>query len=136
MVNMMTINKFFKNNKGFTLIEILIVFTLMALLASIAIPNYQRSVVKAREATLKEDLFQMRDAIDQYYADMGSYPSDLTDLTTKKYLRKIPVDPFTQSSDDWYLEYDLSDPESEGGITDVSSGNDDTALDGSSYSEW
>ena len=132
----MTVNKILKNVKGFTLIEILIVFTLIALLASIAVPNYQRSVIRAKEATLKEDLFQMRDAIDQYYSDTGSYPSSLEDLTDKKYIRKVPKDPFTKSSDDWYLEYDYSDEESEGGIIDVMSSNEDAALDGTYYSEW
>lgn len=132
----MKLDKILNNNKGFTLIEILIVFTLMALLASIAVPNYQRSVTRAKEATLKEDLFQMRDAIDQYYADTGSYPATLEDLTDKKYIRKVPEDPFTKSSDDWYFEYDYSGEESEGGIIDVMSSNEGTALDGTHYNEW
>ena len=84
--------------RGFTLIELLIVLTLITILATIGMTQYRSSVIYAREATLKEDLFRMRDAIDQYYADKNKYPSTLGALVEEKYLRAVPVDPFTNSS--------------------------------------
>ena len=125
--------------RGFTLIELLIVLTLITVLSTIGMAQYQRSVVYAREATLKEDLFRMRDAIDQYYADKNQYPSTLDALVSEGYMRKVPEDPFTKSNSTWQTvpaEPDPNNPAAEAGIYDVKSGSDQTALDGTAYSEW
>jgi general secretion pathway protein G len=131
----------YPNNQieGFTLIELLIVLTLITILSTIGMAQYQRSVVYAREATLKEDLFRMRDAIDQYYADKNQYPSTLDALVSEGYMRKVPEDPFTKSNSTWQTvpaEPDPNNPAAEAGIYDVKSGSDQTALDGTAYSEW
>ena len=89
------------SQRGFTLIELLIVMSVIGILASIVVPNYQRHLIKAREAVLMEDLYQMRRAIDAYFADNISYPDSLDDLVANKYIRDIPRDPFTQTSDTW-----------------------------------
>src|SRR6186997_201827 len=86
---------------GFTLMEMMIVMTLIVILAGIGLSVYGNSVQRSKEAVLKEDLFQMRDAIDQYYADKNKYPASLEDLVSEKYLRAVPTDPFTTSSDSW-----------------------------------
>ena len=127
------------NAGGWTLIELLIVISLISILATMGMAQYKTSVVHAREATLKEDLFRMRDAIDQYYADKGKYPEALEALVSDGYLRKIPEDPFTKSADTWQsmpAEADPSNPAAEPGVYDVKSGSDATALDGTKYSEW
>src|SRR5918995_4808567 len=87
--------------RGFTLIEVLIVVTLIIVLASVGMATYQNSVRRAREAVLREDLFRMRDAIDQYYADKNKYPQSLQDLVSDGYLREVPKDPITESADTW-----------------------------------
>jgi general secretion pathway protein G len=125
--------------RGFTLIELLVVLTLIIILSTIGMAQYQRSVTYAKEATLKEDLFRMRDAIDQYYADKNQYPSTLDALVSEGYLRKIPEDPFTKSTSTWQAvpaEPDPNNPTAEAGVYDVKSGADQTALDGTKYSEW
>jgi general secretion pathway protein G len=127
---------------GFTLLELLIVVALIGILASLVVPQFRKTPDKAREAVLKEDLFTMRDVIDQYFADKGKYPASLESLVEDGYLRKIPVDPFTNSSDTWQTEaapMDEGGEEAEGaggGVYDVHSGATGTAMDGSSYSEW
>src|SRR5262245_62666698 len=90
-----------RHPRGFTLIEMLIVMTLIVVLASVGLLAYQSSVRRGREAVLKEDLFRMRDAIDQYYADKGKYPVDLNELVTTNYIRRVPVDPMTGSAETW-----------------------------------
>jgi general secretion pathway protein G len=128
-----------KRQRGFTLIEVLIVIVLVVILASIGLATYTNSVRRAREATLKEDLFRMRDAMDQYYADKNKWPSSLQDLVTDGYLRAIPKDPFTDSAETWQVdnaEPDANNPTAEPGIDDVHSGSEETASDGSKYSEW
>ena len=124
---------------GFTLIEVLVVVTLVVLLASLGMVQYANSVQRAREAVLKEDLFRMRDAIDQYHADKNKYPQSLQDLVSEKYLREVPVDPMTQSADSWQTipaEPDPNNPSADLGIYDIKSGSDRTALDGTPYSVW
>ena len=128
-----------RHRDGFTLVELLIVISLISILAAMGLVQYRNSVFSAREATLKTDLFRMRDAIDQYYADKTKYPSSLDSLVSEGYLRKIPEDPITKSSDTWQTvpaEPDPNNPAAEAGVYDVKSGAQGTALDGSSYSEW
>jgi general secretion pathway protein G len=125
--------------RGFTLIELLVVLTLITTLSAIGMAQYSRSITYAREATLKEDLFRMRDAIDQYYADKNQYPTTIDALVSEGYLRKIPEDPFTKSASSWQTvpaEPDPSNPSAEVGIYDIKSGAEQTALDGRPYSEW
>lgn len=126
--------------RGFTLIEVLIVVTLVVILASIGMSTYTNSVHRTREAVLKEDLFRLRDAIDQFYADKNQYPQSLQDLVTEGYLREIPKDPMTNSADTWNAipsENDANNPAAAAGIADVKSGSEDVSpLDGSKYSEW
>ena len=126
-------------SKGFTLVELLIVISLISILAAMGLVQYRNSVVAAKESTLKTDLFRMRDAIDQYYADKGKYPSSLDSLVSDGYMRKIPEDPFTKTSDSWTTvpaEPDPNNPSAEPGVYDVKSGAQGTALDGSSYTDW
>ncbi len=125
--------------KGFTVIELMVVMTIILLLSSVAVKINKRAIIKAKEAVLKENLFQMRNAIEQYYADKGHYPDSLETLVDDGYLRKIPEDPFTKSSDTWQVEYE--NPEDVGedyepGIIDVKSGYSGKALDGTNYDEW
>jgi general secretion pathway protein G len=128
-----------RRDTGFTLIELLIVIALITILASMGVVQYRNSVQRTKESVLKTDLFRMRDAIDQYYADKGKYPSSLDTLVSDGYMRKIPEDPITQSADTWQTEPaepDPSNPSSEPGIYNVKSGATGTALDGSSYADW
>jgi general secretion pathway protein G len=124
--------------RGFTLIELMIVMAIIVILASIGTALYTNSLQRSKEAVLKEDLFRMRDAIDQYYADKNKYPASLEALVAEKYLRGIPVDPITNSADTWQTT--MAEPEAGGsldtGIFDVKSGSDQTALDGTRYADW
>jgi general secretion pathway protein G len=125
--------------RGFTLIELMVVMSLIVLLASIGLAVYANSVIRAKESVLKEDLFRMRDGIDQYYADKGKYPGSLQDLVSDKYLRAIPADPFTHSADTWReipSEPDPTNPTAQPGVYDVRSGSDQKALDGTNYADW
>lgn len=120
--------------KGFTLIELLVVMAIIATLLSIAVPRYFHSVEKSKEAVLRQDLAQMRDAIDKYYGDNGKYPASLEDLVTKKYLRAIPADPITETAATWQT---LPPPDAAmGGVFDIKSGAPGKGLDGSVYSDW
>jgi general secretion pathway protein G len=124
---------------GFTLIEMLVVVSIISLLAGISVAQYKHGRTLAQEAVLKEDLFRMREAIDQYYADKGQYPSDLTALVTDGYLRQVPKDPFTNSADSWQTvpsEPDPANPAAQPGVYDVKSSSEQTAADGTKYSEW
>jgi general secretion pathway protein G len=128
-----------RSGAGFTLIELMIVMSLIVILASIGLTLYTNSVIRAKESVLKEDLFRMRDAIDQYYADKGKYPVTLDSLVSEKYLRSIPVDPFTNSADTWrsiQSELDPTNPTAEPGVYDVRSGSDQKAIDGTNYADW
>ena len=127
------------SQRGFTLIELMIVMTVIGILASIAVPHYQRNLIKAREAVLMEDLYLMRRAIDAYFADHISYPESLDDLVANKYIRDIPRDPFTQATDTWEevpptpsIEGEMA----EGGLEDVHSGDDRVGLNGVPYRDW
>ena len=125
--------------RGFTLIELMVVMTIIITLATVGLVQYRQSVVFAKESVLRDQLFALRDAIDQYYADKNQYPSTLDALVSEGYLRKIPEDPFTKSTSSWQAvpaEPDPNNPTAEVGVYDVKSGADGTALDGTQYSEW
>ena len=123
-----------RRGAGFTLIELLVVFAIVALLVSIVAPRYVNSVEKSKETVLKQDLFTMRDALDKYYGDTGKYPDALEDLVSKKYLRKLPVDPITESAETWAI-VPPEDTE-KGGVFDIHSGAPGNARDGTPYSSW
>jgi general secretion pathway protein G len=124
---------------GFTIIELLVVLALISILATMGMAQYRNGVIHAREAVLKTDLFDLRDAIDQYYSDKGQYPSSLDTLVSDGYIRKVPVDPITNAADTWQTipsEPDPNNPTAAVGIYDVKSGSDQTALDGTKYADW
>ena len=123
-----------KKHTGFTLIELLVVMAIIATLLSIVAPRYFNSLEKAKEAVLRQDLGVMRNAIDQFYSDFGKYPIDLMELVDKRYLRRIPIDPLTESDQTW-IEVP-PDNEEETGVYDVHSGYSGRASDGSFYEEW
>lgn len=128
-----------RSEAGFTLIELLIVIAIIGIISGIAAAQMRTAPIRAKEAVLKEDLFALRDVIDQYFADKGKYPESLDTLVEDGYLRKIPVDPFTQSAETWetvQAEATDEDTEGAGGIIDVRSGADGTALDGTRYQDW
>lgn len=128
-----------KAERGFTLVELMIVITIIGILASIAAPSYQRNLIKAREAVLMEDLYQMRRAIDAYFADHIRYPDSLDDLVASKYLRDLPRDPFTKATDTWEEIPPTPSAEgelAEGGLEDVKSGSDLVGLNGIPYRDW
>jgi general secretion pathway protein G len=113
--------------------------SLIVILATMSLVQYRNSVTRTKETVLKDDLFKMRDAIDQYYADKNQYPASLDALVSDGYLRALPKDPFTDSETSWQTvqaEPDASNPTSSPGVYDVKSGSDLTALDGTKYSEW
>ncbi len=124
---------------GWTLVELMVVVSLIMLLAGMAMANYRNSVRVTQEAVLRENLFRMRDAIDQYYADKTKYPPTLDALVSDGYLRRIPEDPFTRSADTWQVidaEPDPSNPTAELGVFDVKSGSSEQSLSGTPYSDW
>ena len=126
-------------NSGFTIIELMIVMSLIVVLAGIGLATHTNSQTRAREAVLKENLFRMRDAIDQYFADNNEYPPSLDAFVTGAYLRAVPVDPFTNSADTWQTtmsETDQANPSAQPGIFDVTSGSDRIAIEGVPYSDW
>jgi general secretion pathway protein G len=121
-------------DRGFTLVELLVVMAIIATLLTIAVPRYFGSLDKSKEAVLKENLYQMRDAISKYYADKGKYPESLDMLMTDKYLRKVPLDPITESTTTW-VAVPPEDPQ-KGGVYDVKSGAQGKATDGSEFATW
>ena len=128
-----------RRQRGFTLIELLVVCAIIGILSAVAVGNYRRSIVKAKEAVLQQDLYTMRTLINQYFADKGKYPSDISSLIEDHYLQAIPKDPFTDSADTWVTEpaeMDESDITTEPGIANVRSGAEGTSLDGRSYSDF
>jgi general secretion pathway protein G len=124
------------SRRGFTLIEILIVVTIIGILVTLAQPSFNRAVTSAKEATLKENLFILRDVIDQFYADNTKYPTALSELVEKGYIRQIPKDPITGSAESWAIVPATDEQGQSVGIYDVKSGSDRTARDGSRYSDW
>jgi len=132
MVNKM--RWFHRKKNGFTLIELLVVMAIIATLLSIVAPRYFNSIEKAKEAVLKQDLTIMRDAIDKFHSDMGSYPITLEELVERRYLRSIPIDPMTESNTTWTVVPPVNDEEE--GVYDIHSGYPEQALDGTYYEEW
>jgi general secretion pathway protein G len=121
---------------GFTLIEILIVVAIIGILITLAQPSFNRAVTAAKEATLKENLFILRDVIDQFYADNTKYPESLAQLVEKGYIRQVPKDPVTGSADGWVTVPATDEQGQQVGVYDVKSGSEGTASDGSRYSDW
>lgn len=125
--------------RGFTLLELMIVLSLIVLLASIGLMQYKSTVQRGREAVLAENLYRMRDAIDQFHVDKGKYPADLSELVSAGYLRSIPLDPMTNSAESWQLvpaEPDPGNPTADIGIFDIKSGSEAVGLDGRRYADW
>lgn len=134
------------SESGFTLLELLVVMTIIGILAAVAIPALRDSPQRAREAALREDLFTFRSTIDQFHGDKGYYPPDLQTLVSEGYLRSIPVDPMTKSRDTWVVTYEelataeggepLPEESVAPGVVDVHSASTARALDGTYYKDW
>lgn len=120
--------------RGHTLIELLLALFIVALLASLAAPMVTGGVQRAKEAALKEDLYRMRKAIDDFYADTGAYPPELEVLVDRRYLRRVPVDPLTDSRDTWRPVW--SEADDARGVVDIRSGAEGVDADGVAYAEW
>lgn len=130
------VNKMERNSKGFTLIELLVVLAILATLLTIAVPRYFGSVDRAKEASLKQNLLVMRDAIDKYHADHGAYPASLELLAQNRYIRSVPEDPMTQSRETWVLIKPAGEDEESRLIYDIRSGAQGASRDGTAYSSW
>lgn len=120
---------------AFTLIELIIVLAILSLLLTIAVPRYFTHVERTKEATLKQDLNVMRDAIDKFHGDKGRYPDSLEELVTQRYIRSIPLDPITDAASTWKVVAP-PDADAKGAVYDVKSGAEGNALDGKPYAEW
>ena len=125
-----------RGGAGFTLLELMIVVTIIGILATISQPMFRNAMLQAREAALRENLYVLRDAIDKFYADTDKYPESLTDLVEKRYIRKLPKDPITGSSETWQVVYYADEKGQQAGIFDVRSGSDAVGSDGQKYSDW
>jgi general secretion pathway protein G len=125
--------------RGFTLIELMVVISIMVILMSVAIPRYQASILRARETVLRDDLYTLRSVIDQYTLDKQKAPQALQDLVDSGYLKTLPLDPFTNSRESWVPVTDdsiMSPDQSQPGIIDVHSGSDQKSSEGTAYSAW
>lgn len=122
-------------NKGFTLIELLVVMSVIATLLTIAVPRYFQHLERAREASLRESLAVMRDAVDKYRADTGRYPETIEELVAKRYLRKVPPDPITESADTWVIVPPPDEP-GQRKVWDIRSGAEGQGQNGTDYSTW
>jgi general secretion pathway protein G len=128
-----------RRQRGFTMIEMMVVISIMAILMAIAAPIYTQSIVRARESVLKQDLYAMRSVINQYTEDKQKAPQSLQDLVSTGYMKQIPKDPFTNSTDTWQVEQDdsmMSLEQTESGISDVHSGSNAISSEGTAYSQW
>jgi general secretion pathway protein G len=128
-----------KRLRGFTFVELMVVVTIMVILISMAIPIYNRSIIRAKESVLKNNLFTLRTVIDNYTYDKQKAPQSLQDLVSEGYLQKIPIDPMTGNNQSWRTvmeEASQSVSQTEPGIFDVNSGSDKTSLDGTAYRDW
>jgi general secretion pathway protein G len=128
-----------RRSGGFTLMELLVVIAIIGIVVTVAAGQYRRSITKAKEAVLKEDLYIMRTAINHYFADKGKYPQDLNALVEDSYIKAIPADPITGSTDSWVTipsEGDERDISQEPGIADVRSGAEGSGIDGTNYADW
>jgi general secretion pathway protein G len=124
---------------GFTMVELMIVMAIIVILVSLAIPQYQKAIVRAKESVLKNNLFTLRNVIDEYTFDKKKAPQSLQDLVAAGYLRDIPIDPMTNSNQTWHTVMEdvlMSVDQTEPGIFDVKSGSDKTGLDGTPYADW
>jgi general secretion pathway protein G len=120
---------------GFTLVEVLVVMAIVAMLMSVVAPRYFAALERSKESILRHDLAVMRDAIDKYYSDKGKYPYVLEELVEAHYLRHIPEDPITESTETW-ITVPPADPAAEGTVFDIQSGAEGMATDGTFYAEW
>lgn len=130
-----------KKEKGFTLIELIIVITLIGILVGLGLPQFKNATKRTREAALKENLFTLRKLINQYYVDKGNYPQSLQTLVEEEYLFRIPVDPMTKSTETWVeipqvLTLEEMASGTMPGIVDVQSGSEDTSTEGTAYNTW
>jgi general secretion pathway protein G len=128
-------------NRGFTLIELMIVISIILILVSVALPAYNQSIVRARESVLKQNLFTIRSVISQYTLDKQKAPQSLDDLVTGGYLKQLPTDPMTNKNDTWVPDEEQDtvmslDQQDQGGIIDVHSGSDGVSSDGTAYNTW
>ncbi|MDB6086370.1 MAG: type secretion system, GspG-like protein 2 [Gammaproteobacteria bacterium] len=123
-----------RRGAGFTLIELLVVMSIIGVLLTIAVPRYFRTVQRSKETVLRHDLSVMRESIDKYYGDLGQYPEELAALVDKRYIRSLPVDPFTKSAHSWLMV--ASEDPDHPGVRDIHSGSPDIASDGSPFVSW
>jgi general secretion pathway protein G len=132
-------NSFHSRQRGFTLIELMIVISMILILVSISVPAYNQSITRAKESVLRQDLFQLRSLISQYTLDKQKAPQGLEDLVSSGYIKQIPIDPMTGSNGSWTVEQEdslMSVDQQDPGISDVHSGAEGTSSDGTAYSSW